>query len=300
MSLDYIAQREDSLSIIIHHIVINMRNFQIAVIAVTSLILLFACTKETKVPSIRLTRITSTDYTDSKVVAEYQYNSENQLVKVIYPDCEETFMYFPDGKLSEYKNSKEHNMNYTFRYSGEQLEYALILQTGMPYTGYDTIYYSYDSRGFISGITFNHCKDCFFEEIQCDDQGRVIRGIKTVYANDTAWYQWDATGNLTSRRLKSRNYENGGYDVFIDTYQYSTALNIFNAVPYPETWLFIRSLMPSPHLSANFYAGDCYSCLSWPLEHRSCSVVETNEHNYPVRLIYKYPEIQYTLEYEEY
>lgn len=277
-----------------------MRYFRLAGIAFISLFLVFGCKKETNDPSIRLSRITSTDDTGSKVVADYQYNSENQLVKVVYPGYEETFMYFPDGKLSEYKNSKKHSMNYTFRYSGEQLEYALILVTGVPYTGYDTIFYSYDSRGFISGISFNACRDCYPGEFRCDDQGRVIMGVKSVYSDDTTWYQWDASGNLASRRMKFRNFENGGYDVVFDTYPYTTALNIFNAVPYPETWLFIRSLMPSPHLSANFYAGDCYSCLSWPLEHRSCSVVETNEHNYPVRLIYKYPEIQYTMEYSEY
>jgi hypothetical protein len=245
---------------------------------------------------IRLLEIIKTTYEGSFTSTTYHYNASDQLVEIKNDRFNQKFTYADDGSLAFYEMKVDISHLYMeYRYENGRLHQEIRRGTSGSANLMDTTHYYYDTEGSIARTFLTYNRDYYYD---CNDQGKII--MRAGPNPDTSWCSWDAGGNLISRIFKGRDPVNGGFNTFTQTYTYSSAKNFLNAIPFPETYLFIRSLDPYPCESTMQYLTHHLGGL-FPLDfpyYGSLTLLESNGEQYPVK--FSCEETSWELVYETY
>jgi YD repeat-containing protein len=245
---------------------------------------------------IRLLEIIKTTYEGSFTSTTYHYNTSDQLVEIKNDRFNQKFTYADDGSLAFYERKADgSHLYFEYRYENDRLDQVIRKSFAGSLSFMDTTHYYYDTEGKIVRSFLSYNMDYNYT---CNDQGKII--MRTGTNPDSSWCSWDAGGNLGSRIFKGWDPVNGGFNTTTVTYTYADAKNFMNAVPYPETYLFIRSLDPSPVESTMQYlshpSGDLFP-LDFPY-YGTLTLLESNGEQYPVK--FSCEETSWELVYETY
>ncbi len=258
-----------------------------------------SCKKdETPETKLHLLNVVRTDWQGSKEIAVYNYDKMNRLRDIKHTDETdfiEIFNYYPDGKLLSYESDFDHRYGKsTFHYAGLKVGYVVQTYTNNEHVAMsDTAFYSYGADGKISHMVFRN--NYIYSELDyiCDEKGRVI---SYTGSGGTAVFLWDDAGNLVKRTDKGFTSQTGYYEIETD-FKYDSGENFNLSIPYPEAFLFIRSLSPSPFYSKNNCVSENLYDYSW-FGRGPAVFSEYNRAGYPTKI--SLDETTFKLTYGEY
>ena len=239
-----------------------MKPILIYVIVCSMILLNYSCKKESETTKFRLLNVTKNTWEGSNIVAVYNYDELNRLRDIKHLEADmnfiEIFNYSADGRLLTYENDYNRYSKKTFYYSGDKLDYLVVSYTNNDHVKRnDTIVFSYDQAGNISQQVHRNKQIYSQYFYTCDEKGRIITMMYGAMG-DSTWYTWSTEGNLTKKKVKSRDIETGAYNTYVSLYEYDSGINFMNSIPYPAAFRFITSLWPSTMESRN-------NCISGPL-----------------------------------
>lgn len=261
--------------------------------------LLISCTKDEAEPGIRLAKIIETTYAGSTTLGTFHYNTSNQLVEIKNTDYNQKFAYDDNGKLVTYEQDFFSNyksyVKQEYKYENGLLQSATYIDNKGVTLG--TTVFFYDAAGNIKK-TNHHSENNLLEyTFECKGSNKIsIRCYPSL--GDTNWYNWDASGNLVEMSAKARNFETGGYETYTYTYSYHDCNNYLNTIPYPATYLFIRSLNPCQAESSKQFLDRPFQGFI-PIS-KAFKIDEVNSQNYPVKVSNEEAETSWELVYETY
>ncbi len=258
-----------------------------------------SCKKdETPETKLHLLNIVRTDWQGSKEIAVYNYDNLNRLRDIKHTDemdFIEIFNYYPDGKLSTYESDFDHRYGKsTYHYEGEKVDYLVFNYANNEHVEMsDTAFYTYNPDGNISHQVIRDNYIYYEWDYICDEKGRVI---SYTGSGGTALFLWDEAGNLSKRTDKGVSSETGYYEIETD-FKYDSGKNFNLSIPYPEEFLFIRSLSPSPYYSKNNCVSENLYDFSW-FGRGPAVFSEYNRAGYPTKI--SLDETTFKLTYGEY